>query len=54
MIIVLCAWCGAQYDAKANPGHDGFSISHGICASCAAKVMAENRLHEVETDRRAA
>ena len=53
MIIVICAWCGAQYDAKSNPGHDGFSVSHGICELCKARVLREMDA-EFAQERRAA
>jgi hypothetical protein len=53
MIIVICAWCGEQIGVKGNPGHDGLSISHGICEHCAASVRSEMDA-ELEHERRAA
>ena len=37
----VCAWCGEKYgDKPCVPAMDG-AISHGICAACAAPIMAE-------------
>lgn len=53
MIIVICAWCGRQIGVKGNPGHDGLSVSHGCCESCAAELRREMDA-EPEQERRAA
>jgi hypothetical protein len=35
--LILCPWC-PDFD-RTNPAHRG--VSHGICAPCAVKLLAE-------------
>ena len=41
-LIEICAWCPKKPEPESKPEENNPNITHGICKTCAKKLLAES------------
>ena len=42
-LLAVCAWCNDAVDRTLEAQALGYDVTHTICTSCAARVLAEGK-----------